>query len=75
MAIEYEYSFRDYNKKDIITKIKKLNGKKFGHFIFRVIVFQHPNKENMSYIRLRDEGHKNNNDRKTKNKNTIFRRI
>jgi len=58
MPIEYEYSFRDYNKKDIITKIKKLNGKKFGHFIFRVIVFQHPNKENMSYIRLRDEGHK-----------------
>ena len=58
MPLEYEYVFRDYDKKDVITKIKNMNGKKFGHFIFRVIVFQHPDKENMSYIRIRDEGHK-----------------
>jgi hypothetical protein len=58
MPLEYEYVFRDYNKKEIISKIKKMNGTTFGHFIFRVIVFQHPDKENMSYIRIRDEGHK-----------------
>jgi len=72
MPLEYEYVFRNYDKNYIIKEIKKMNGKKFGHFIFRVIVFNHPDKNNLSYIRIRDEGHKITMTVKTKSANTQF---
>ena len=57
MPKEYEYRFNDYNKKDIITKLKELKAKYFGTFKFRVMVFTDSiNSE--KYIRIRDEGHR-----------------
>lgn len=59
MSIEYEYEFLNYDKKYIISEIKKRGAKKLGQFIFKVIVFTHPLSEKAStYIRVRDEGHK-----------------
>jgi adenylate cyclase class 2 len=72
MPLEYEYTFRKYDKNNVIKKLKKIGAKKFGHFIFRVIIFQHPDKSNDSYIRIRDEGHKITLTIKTKSKNTQF---
>ena len=56
MPQEYEYAFTDYNKKDIISKIKKMNGVHKGTFLFRVNVFVHPLEAPGTYIRVRDEG-------------------
>ena len=56
MPQEYEYAFTDYNKKDIISKIKKMNGVHKGTFLFRVNVFIHPLEVSGTYIRVRDEG-------------------
>jgi predicted adenylyl cyclase CyaB len=60
MPLEYEYSFYNFNKKDIITKIKKLGFKCKGSFLFKVQVFYHPieKDKNKHYIRVRDEGHR-----------------
>jgi adenylate cyclase class 2 len=58
MAIEYEYYFFDFSKKDIIKKIKSLKGKCKGTFLFRVQVFIHPLEKPGTYIRVRDEGHR-----------------
>ena len=58
MAIEYEYAFYDFSKKEIIKKIKKLKGKKVGQYLFRVQVFIHPLEKPGTYIRVRDEGHR-----------------
>jgi adenylate cyclase class IV len=57
MPLEYEYVFRNYNKLNIIKNIKKYNGYKVGHYIFKVMVFIHPLNKEGSYIRVRDEGH------------------
>ena len=56
MPQEYEYAFTDYNKKDIISKIKKMNGVHKGTFLIRVNVFIHPLEVSGTYIRVRDEG-------------------
>jgi adenylate cyclase class IV len=57
MPKEYEYRFNNYNKKDIITKLKDINAKYFGTYRFRVMVFTDSiNSE--KYIRVRDEGHR-----------------
>jgi adenylate cyclase class IV len=57
MPKEYEYRFNNYNKKEIITKLKDNNAKYFGTFKFRVMVFiDSINSE--KYIRVRDEGHR-----------------
>jgi len=56
MPVEYEYSFYNYNKKNIIKKIKKLGFKKKGQFIFKVHVFTHPLNTPNTYVRIRDEG-------------------
>ena len=57
MPKEYEYRFNNYNKKEIITKLKELGAKYFGTFKFRVMVFTDSiNSE--KYIRVRDEGHR-----------------
>jgi adenylate cyclase class IV len=57
MPKEYEYRFNNYNKKDLIHKLKELGAKYFGTYKFRVIVFtDHNNSE--KYIRVRDEGHR-----------------
>jgi adenylate cyclase class IV len=60
MPLEYEYTFRNYNKKNLIETIKKNGGYKVGHYIFKVMVFYHPSHENKdgTYIRVRDEGHR-----------------
>lgn len=57
MPKEYEYRFNDYNKKEIITKLKELGAKYFGTFKFRVMVFIDQNNSE-KYIRIRDEGHR-----------------
>jgi predicted adenylyl cyclase CyaB len=58
MPLEYEYRYRDFDKKLIIKKLKDLGATKHGHWIFRVQVFIHPNKNLDTYIRIRDEGHR-----------------
>lgn len=57
MPKEYEYRFNDYNKKDIISKLKELGAKYYGTFKFRVMVFVDYNNSE-KYIRVRDEGHR-----------------
>jgi adenylate cyclase class IV len=57
MPKEYEYRFNNYNKKEIVTKLKELGAKYFGTFKFRVIVFIDQNNSE-KYIRVRDEGHR-----------------
>ena len=57
MPKEYEYRFNNYNKKEIITKLKELGAKYFGTYKFRVIVFIDQNNSE-KYIRVRDEGHR-----------------
>ena len=58
MPLEYEYSYYNFNKEDIISKIKSLNYKFKGTYLFRVQTFIHPLKKNKTYIRVRDEGHR-----------------
>jgi len=58
MPLEYEYNFYNYNKKEVINKIKELGGKKIGHYLFKIMVFIHPFKKEGTYIRVRDEGHR-----------------
>jgi predicted adenylyl cyclase CyaB len=70
--MEYEYAFKKYNKKKIISKIQKLEGTFFGHFIFKVIVFIHPHDGNKTYIRIRDEGYKCTMTTKTKSNKSKF---
>lgn len=73
MSIEYEYEFLNYDKKHIISEIKKKGAKKIGQFIFKVIVFTHPLSEKAStYIRVRDEGHKITMTTKTKSEKSQF---
>jgi len=57
MPKEYEYRFNNYNKKDIISKLKELDAKYLGTFKFRVIVFIDQNNSE-KYIRVRDEGYR-----------------
>ena len=56
MPIEYEYQFRNYDKPKLIKEMKQLGAKKKGDYLFRVNVFEHPNKIDDTYIRVRDEG-------------------
>lgn len=56
MPIEYEYQFRNYDKPKLIKEMKQLGAKKKGEYLFRVNVFEHPNKIPDTYIRVRDEG-------------------
>jgi len=56
MPIEYEYQFRNYDKSKLIKEMKQLGAKKKGEYLFRVNVFNHPNKIEDTYIRVRDEG-------------------
>ena len=58
MPVEYEYAFFDFNKKEIINKIKTMKGKHQGAYLFRVQVFFHPLEKPGTYIRVRDEGHR-----------------
>ena len=57
MPLEYEYVFRNYNKKKLIETIKQNGGYKVGHYIFKVMVFLHPLNEDGTYIRVRYEGY------------------
>jgi predicted adenylyl cyclase CyaB len=56
MPHEFEYAFFDFNKNEIISKIKELNGKHKGTYLFRVQVFIHPLETPGTYVRVRDEG-------------------
>ena len=58
MPQEYEYAFYNYDKEEIISKIKALGAVKKGVYLFKVQVFIHPTKKPGSYIRVRDEGYK-----------------
>lgn len=58
MPLEYEYSFYDFDKKDILSKIKSLNFTHKGTFLFKVQTFYHPLNLPNTYIRVRDEGHR-----------------
>jgi adenylate cyclase class 2 len=56
MPQEFEYAFFDFDKNEIISKIKELNGKHKGTYLFRVQVFIHPLETPGTYVRVRDEG-------------------
>ena len=56
MPKEFEHAFFDFDKKDIISKIKKLNGKKKGTYLFKVQILIHPITTEGTYVRVRDEG-------------------
>jgi len=57
MSKEYEYRFNNYNKTNLIHRLKELGVKYYGTFKFRVMVFtDQMNSE--KYIRVRDEGHR-----------------
>ena len=58
MPLEYEYSFYDFDKKNIVSKIKSMNFKHKGTYLFRVQIFIHPLNKEKTYIRVRDEGHR-----------------
>jgi adenylate cyclase class IV len=58
MPIEYEYVFRNYDKKKVIQDIIKLGGKRKGQWLFRIMIFNHPINILNTYIRVRDEGHR-----------------
>ena len=56
MPKEYEYAFFNFKKNDIISKIKEMNGKHKGTYLFKVQMFIHPLETPGTYIRVRDEG-------------------
>ena len=56
MPKEYEYAFFNFKKNDIISKIKEMNGKHKGTYLFRVQMFIHPLETPGTIIRVRDEG-------------------
>jgi adenylate cyclase class IV len=55
-GLEYEYRYIDYSKIDIVNKLKANGGIKKGTYLFKVMIFTHPNKKSSAYIRVRDEG-------------------
>ena len=55
--IEYEYRFKNYDKKKIIKAIKQLGGKlKYPKQLLKISVYHHPVKKKNFYIRVREEG-------------------
>jgi len=56
MPKEYEHAFFDFDKKDIISKIKEMKGTHKGTYLFRVQVLIHPLNTPNTYVRVRDEG-------------------
>lgn len=72
MPLEYEYQFYNYDKPTIIKSMKKIGFTKKGQFIFRIMIFTHPNKKAYTYIRIRDEGHRITLTYKTKDPKSIF---
>ena len=72
MPLEYEYSFFDFDKKEIIRKIKEMKGLHKGTYLFRVQVFIHPQEKVGTYIRVRDEGFRTTMTYKYKEPNAKF---
>lgn len=58
MPKEFEHAFYDFDKKEIISKMKEIKGKHKGTFLFRVQILIHPHDAPGTYIRVRDEGHR-----------------
>ena len=63
MPKEYEYSFQDFDKSKIISKLKCLKAVYKGIYLFRVQQFKLPNslhrdRQYDSRARVRDEGHR-----------------
>jgi hypothetical protein len=58
MPKEFEHAFYDFDKKEIISKMKEMKGKHKGTFLFRVQILIHPHDAPGTYIRVRDEGHR-----------------
>jgi adenylate cyclase class IV len=60
MSKEYEYSFQDFDKLKIVSKVKELKGAYKGTFLFRVQQFKLPNQPDIKKYRarVRDEGHR-----------------
>jgi len=58
MLLEYEYRYKDFDKKLIIKKLKELGAIKHGYYIFKVQVFIHLFDKPDTYIRVRDESHR-----------------
>lgn len=56
MPKEFEHAFFDFDKKEIISKIKDMKGKHKGTYLFRVQVLIHPLNAPGTYVRVRDEG-------------------
>ena len=55
--LEYEYKFKNYDKKKIIELIKKNKGKlKYPKQLLRITVYYHPLNKKNYYIRVRQEG-------------------
>ena len=58
MPKEFEHAFYDFDKKDVVSKIKDIKGKHKGTYLFRVQVLIHPLNNIDTYIRVRDEGYR-----------------
>ena len=58
MPKEFEHAFYNFDKKEIISKMKEIKGKHKGTFLFRVQILIHPLNTPGTYIRVRDEGHR-----------------
>jgi adenylate cyclase class IV len=60
MPKEYEYSFQDFDKLKIVSKLKDLKAVYKGNFLFRVQQFKLPNQPDIKKYRarVRDEGHR-----------------
>ena len=58
MPKEYEHRFYDFDKKQIIAKIKSLNGTYKGTYLFKIQKFDHPLNAPNTSIRVRDEGYR-----------------
>ena len=73
MSKEYEHAFYDFNKEDIISKIKELKGEYKGIYLFRVQIFIHPLNTLGTYIRIRDEGYRITMTYKMQKSNDVYR--
>ena len=58
MPKEFEHAFYDFDKKDVVSKIKDIKGKHKGTYLFRVQVLIHPLNNIDTYIRVRYEGYR-----------------
>jgi len=58
MSYEYEYKYKDFDKKYIVKKLKDLDAMYNGKYIFKVQIFTHPTKKKtlISELEMKNTG-------------------